>query len=55
MKNIIIRLGEAYYNQGFFNIRVGESKLFGEDNTKIKIELGKDSNRIIEEKIKKKD
>jgi len=35
-----VRIGFAYYNQGFFNVRKQYSDLFGEDNTFIEIQLG---------------
>ncbi len=42
-----IRLGIAFYNQGFFNIRVQYSDLFGDDKSAIKIQLGKDSQNYL--------
>lgn len=42
-----ISLGQAYYNQGFFNIKQEFSNLFGSDNSTIEIQLGKNSDNII--------
>ena len=36
----VVALGEKYFNDGFFNIRVKHSNLFGEDLSKVKIQLG---------------
>jgi len=36
----VVSLGKKYYNDGFFNVRVKHSNLFGEDLSKIKIQLG---------------
>ncbi len=39
-----VSLGKAYYNQGFFNVRVEYSELFGSDGSKIEIRLGNEAN-----------
>jgi len=44
---IKILLGEAHYNQGFFNIRQTFSNMFGKDRSLIFIQLG-DNSEIIE-------
>ncbi len=46
MKNIIIKLEKTYYTKGFFNIKVKYDNLFGENNSKIKIQLGEDGELI---------
>jgi hypothetical protein len=38
--NFVVALGKKYYNDGFFNVRVKHSDFFGEDLSKIKIQLG---------------
>ena len=43
-----ILLGQAYYNQGFFNVVREYSHLLGADNTTIEIQLGKESNTTIQ-------
>src|SRR5579871_3474474 len=43
-----ILLGQAYYNQGFFNINREHSQLFGGDNEMIEIQLGKKSDVTIQ-------
>jgi len=43
-----ITLGEAYYNQGFFNISQEYSDLIGPDNTSIDLDLGKDAEDTIQ-------
>jgi len=48
-------LGDAYYNRGFFNVRVRYSELFGVDYSEIKIQLGKDSKKIIHGHINRRD
>lgn len=45
---IIVTIGQAYYNDGFFNIRKRYSELFGSDLSKIKIQLGDNNTDIIE-------
>lgn len=44
---IAILIGKAYYNQGFFNIRKRFSNMFGEDKSRIFVQLG-DNPEIIE-------
>lgn len=39
-KKFVVVLGKKYFNDGFFNVRVKHSNLFGEDLSKIKIQLG---------------
>ena len=46
-KNFIVTIGQAYYNDGFFNVRVKNSELFGKDKSPIKIQLGNNSDKII--------
>lgn len=41
-------LGKAYYNQGFFNVPQDCSNEFGADKTNIEIQLGKNSNNILQ-------
>lgn len=36
----VVALGKKYFNEGFFNVRVKHSNLFGEDLSKVKIQLG---------------
>lgn len=43
---ITILIGEAYYNQGFFNIRKRFSNMFGEDKSQIFIQLGNNPETI---------
>lgn len=43
-----IVIGKAYYYDGFFNVRVKYSELFGHDLTKIRIQLGENTNNLIE-------
>jgi len=43
-----ILLGQAYYNQGFFNVVREYSQMLGVDNATIEIQLGKDNNTIIQ-------
>jgi hypothetical protein len=45
--SFIVTIGQAYYNDGFFNVRVKHSELFGGDKSPIKIQLGENSNKII--------
>lgn len=52
LKNLIIdtfevTLGQAYYNQGFFNIRVRHSDKIGADNEKIIVQLGDNPKNVI--------
>ena len=42
-----IILGQAYYNQGFFNIRVKHSEKIGLDNEEIEIQLGDNTTKIV--------
>jgi len=45
-EEIIVKIGEAYYSQGFFNIRKKHSELFSKNHLDpIKIQLGGDSNK----------
>lgn len=37
---IIIKIGSAYYSQGFINIKKRYQEYFGDDNSDIKIYLG---------------
>ncbi|SED99654.1 Swt1 family HEPN domain-containing protein [Polaribacter dokdonensis] len=41
--SFIVTLGKKYYEDGFFNVRVRYSEQFGEDSSKIKIQLGENS------------
>jgi hypothetical protein len=43
-----IFLGQAYYNQGFFNVVREYSDLFGADNSGIEIQLGKNADTVIQ-------
>lgn len=45
---IDILLGQAYYNQGFFNIGREHSKLFGADNSIIYIQLGANASKTVQ-------
>lgn len=45
---IEVKLGKAYYNQGFFNISQKYSDNFGADKALIKIQLGDNSKNIIQ-------
>lgn len=47
LKTLEIKLGYAYYNQGFFNISKPNSKFFGNDKMAIEIQLGKSPTKII--------
>ncbi len=38
--NFDILLGEAYYNMGFFNVKVAHADAFGRDGEQIEIRLG---------------
>ena len=42
-----VTLGKAYYNQGFFNIRVKHSDQIGANNEIIVVQLGDDPNNVI--------
>lgn len=44
--SFIVNIGHAYYHDGFFNVRVRYSELFGTDLSPIKIQLGENSNNI---------
>lgn len=46
-----ISLGKAYYNQGFFNVKQKYSNLFGDDKEQIHIQLGIDTDKIIQGSI----
>jgi hypothetical protein len=43
-----ILLGQAYYNQGFFNVAREQSNLFGTDNSIIEIQLGANADTTIQ-------
>ena len=43
----LVTIGFAYYNQGFFNVRVKYSELFGADKESISIQLGENKNDIL--------
>jgi len=43
-----IILGEAYYNQGFFNVRKQHSDKFGDDKAVMEIQLGNNSENVIQ-------
>ena len=45
---IEVNIGQAYYNDGFFNIREKYSDLFGKHKSIINIQLGESTNEIIE-------
>lgn len=47
----VVALGKKYYNDGFFNVRVKHSDFFGEDLSKIKIQLGENSSNYCIGKI----
>lgn len=47
LKTFYITLGQAYYNQGFFNIIKEYSALIGSDNAAIEIQLGVNSDTTI--------
>jgi hypothetical protein len=42
-----VKIGEAYYNQGFFNVRKEYSNVFGPDKAPIGIQLGASDNNTI--------
>ena len=48
LKTIDISLGQAYYNQGFFNIGVEFSPMIGPDNATIDIQLGSNADKTIQ-------
>ncbi len=51
-EEIIVKIGEAYYNQRFFNIRKRHSELFAKNHLEpIKIQLGENIEEIIIGKI----
>jgi len=51
-EEIIVRIGEAYYNQRFFNIRKKHSELFAKNHLEpIKIQLGENNEKYIIGKI----
>ena len=51
-EEIIVKIGEAYYNQRFFNIRKKYSELFAKNHLEpIKIQLGENIEKIIIGKI----
>ncbi|MBK8503108.1 MAG: GIY-YIG nuclease family protein [Saprospiraceae bacterium] len=41
-----ITLGKAYYNQGFFNVKMEYSDLFGGDRSEIQIQLGENKDLL---------
>jgi hypothetical protein len=43
-----VTLGQAYYNQGFFNIRQQFSELIGTDKSTIEIQLGSNTDKVIQ-------
>lgn len=43
MDSFVVTIGKAYYFDGFFNVRVKHSELFGKDLSDIIIELGENS------------
>ena len=43
-----VKLGKAYFNQGFFNVSQKYSDHFGADKTIIEIQLGEDSENIVQ-------
>ena len=48
---LTVKLGIAYYNQGFINIQKRYSEYFGNDNESIKIHLGSSEEVIIDGSI----
>jgi hypothetical protein len=51
-EEIIVKIGEAYYYQGFFNIQSKYSELFSENHFEpIKIQIEENNNEIIIGKI----
>lgn len=44
--SFVVIIGKAYYYDGFFNVRVKYTDLFGKDLSKIRIQLGDDPNNI---------
>lgn len=49
--SFIVTLGKKYYEDGFFNVKVKYSDQFGEDLSKIKIQLGENPNNYTIGKI----
>jgi hypothetical protein len=49
-----VKIGEAYYNMGFFNVRKEFSKAFGPDNSPISVQLGSSGNDVIYGHINRK-
>ena len=45
---IIIEIGQAYYHNGFFNIRKQHSDFFGKDGSSVRIILGEHSDQVID-------
>jgi hypothetical protein len=48
LQSFEITLGQAYYNQGFFNVKQIYSNQFGADKAIIEIQLGGNQNKIIQ-------
>lgn len=48
LTTINILLGQAYYNQGFFNVGREYSEMFGADNANIDIQLGSSEDKTIQ-------
>jgi hypothetical protein len=48
VKSFEVKLGIAYYNQGFFNVSKKYSEYFGADKSLIEIQLGEKSNNFIQ-------
>lgn len=48
LTTINILLGQAYYNQGFFNVGRDHSEMFGSDNATIDIQLGTNGEATIQ-------
>lgn len=42
-----VKLGKAYWDQGFFNVRVKDDELFGNDNKPLNIFLGDEPRAIV--------
>ena len=51
IKTFEVKLGIAYYNQGFFNVSQKHSDDFGADKVLIEIQLGDNNKNIIQRKI----
>ncbi|NBB22363.1 GIY-YIG nuclease family protein [Runella sp. CRIBMP] len=47
-KTFEVKLGKAYYNQGFFNVSQNHSENFGADKALIEIQLGDNSKNVIQ-------